>query len=243
MSLRLAQEDKFPGWMLLFKRKHGFWPIGGGSADDVPPPGSTEDGEDEDEDDKSGDGKPSGKPVEDPDKKRLSDEAARHRVRAKEAETRLQDVERELRELRDKGKPEEELKAQRLKELEERVPKLEKENATLRTDNQRLSIETQVLKQSDVKFRDPEVALELLMKRIEMPDEGDLEESAIKDAVKALAKDKPFLVSDGEGENGDGKREKKGPPSSGPDMNRRTQKGGIDKVALEKRFPALRGRV
>lgn len=69
-----------PEWMRRFYDRHGVWPIAGGDGEEDPP----EPKDDEDDD-------------KDPRIKELSDEAAKYRVRAKDAETRAETVENELR--------------------------------------------------------------------------------------------------------------------------------------------------
>lgn len=74
-----------PEWMRRFYEQHGLWPIAGGNGDEDPP---EPEGDDEEDDDK------------DPRIKELSDEAAKYRVRAKDAETRAETVATELQRAR-----------------------------------------------------------------------------------------------------------------------------------------------
>lgn len=76
-----------PRWMRQFYEQHGVWPIAGGAGDDGT---GDENATDDDKDDSPEDDK-------DPRIKELSDEAARYRVRAKEAEGRAGSAEEELR--------------------------------------------------------------------------------------------------------------------------------------------------
>lgn len=69
-----------PKWMRRFYEQHGVWPIAGGSGE--PPP--EEEGEEEHEEG-------------DPRIKELSDEAAKYRVKAKDAESRAESATSELR--------------------------------------------------------------------------------------------------------------------------------------------------
>jgi hypothetical protein len=73
-----------PKWMQRFYERHGVWPIAGGAGQEPPDP-EGEEGDESEEQDK------------DPRIKQLSDEAAKYRVRAKEAEGRAESVETELR--------------------------------------------------------------------------------------------------------------------------------------------------
>lgn len=71
-----------PTWMQKFYARHGVWPIAGGAGEDDPPEPDDDPAEEEDD--------------PDPRIKELSDEAAKYRVRAKEATTRADTAEEQL---------------------------------------------------------------------------------------------------------------------------------------------------
>jgi hypothetical protein len=103
----------------------------------------------------SGDGNDSG--VKDPDKKKLSDEAAANRVKAKQEKDRADKAEAELRKIQDKDKSELE-KAQR--DLNEYKDKYEKASALVVEK----AYDVEFALKHAAKFNDPELALLALRK-------------------------------------------------------------------------------
>jgi hypothetical protein len=178
------------------------------------------------EDDKSGD-KSS---IKDPEKKRLSDEAAAHRVRAKAEKERADKAEAELRKLTDKDKSELE-KAQRdLKETGEKLAAAE-----VKITDQALRLAFFESGASGL-FKNPVTARRLMdFSTLKLNDAGEYEAKEVKAIAEALLKAEPYLAADGS-DGSDSKNDKGGDPQNG----RKTK--NTDNAALVKKFPALASR-
>ena len=168
-------------------------------------------------------GEGSGEEIKDPEKKRLADEAAKHRREKNETAKQLAAAQKRIKEMEDKDKTELEKAQGDLKTHTERV-------ATLETTNGKLALEVAFLKVANGRFRDPDDALALLDRsKIEIdPAEGTA--SGVKEAVEKLAKAKPYLLKDDEG----------GGPSGAPFNKRGGDGKQIDKAKFAERFPAAR---
>lgn len=197
--------------------------------------------EDEDADDGSGDddtgssgdgegGSGSADDVKDPDKKRLSDEAAKHRVAAKTEKDRADALAAKLKQFEDKDKTEFE-KVQR--DLEETKAELAKHREI--TKNQ--AVDLAFFKGGAAAlFKNPATALKLLdVSDIAPDDEGNVDTAEIKKRADALLKAEPYLAK-GDDSAGDDE----GSPSGGTNNGKRGNKGELDKEKLAKKFPALR---
>lgn len=198
--------------------------------------GDGDDGDDTGGDGTGGDGGDSGD-IKDPDKKRLSDEAAQHRNRAKAAEKERDEALAKVREYEDKDKSDLQ-KAER--DRDEAKSKVE----TLQTENLGLKAEVATLRAaSKFRFKDADDAMDLAIRRAGIKgDEDDLED-LITEALEKLSKDKPYLLEDAsdgdDGDDGDGEEQ----PPSGRSTN--GKKGSKTKLTDEKlfaKFPALAGR-
>jgi len=168
--------------------------------------------------------------IKDPDKKRLSDEAAAHRNRAKAEKERADKLAAELKTLQDKDKSELE-KAQR--DLAELKPKLDAANATIKAQAVRLAFfESGAAKQ----FKSTTLVLKNLdLDGIEVDDEGNVDTKIIKAKADAFLKEHPYLAADEEHSGGAG-----GETASGRPNNGKKSKDQVDYEALAKKFPALR---
>lgn len=201
-----------------------------------------EEGGDGDGDDGDGDGSGSagkdktGKDIKDPEKKRLSDEAAAARVAKREAEAKVNELAARLKEFEDKDKGEVELLQAKSKEQETII-------STLQGTVQQQAIRLAFFESgAAAQFRDPSVALRLLkddLKDIEVDEDGSADADAIKSAAEALLATSPYLKVGGDGDDGDDDDEPSNP--SGRKTNgKKKSKDELSKEALAKKFPALR---
>lgn len=174
------------------------------------------------------------KDVKDPDKKKLSDEAAAHRNKAKAEKERADAAEAKLREYEDKNKSELE-KAQR--DAEEYKKKNEKLQATVSDQAVKLAF---FESGSAALFKNATTGLRLLKEELgelKPDDEGNVDSKAIKAKAEALLKEQPYLAADGESASGTGGDT--GSPS-GRANNGKKSKEQVDFEALAKKYPALR---
>lgn len=183
----------------------------------------------------AGDGSEGKKPdepvISDPEKKRLSDEAAGHRVKLRETEGKLNEALSKLREIEDKDKSELE-KAQRdLTEAQATIEKLSQ------------LVQDQALKVAWVEsgaaalFKNPGVAFKLLDTSKVKVDDGVADGKAIKELADALAKSGDVVLANASDGTGD-ERSPSGAPTNG-----KTPSGKeATKAELERRFPALKSR-
>ena len=177
------------------------------------------------DDDKSGDKSI----VKDPEKKKLSDEAAAHRVKAKAEKERADLAEAELKKLTDKDKSELE-KAQR--DLKETSEKLATATATIADQSLRLAF---FESGASGLFKNPTSARKLLdFSSLKANDEGEYDPKEVKALADTLLKAEPYLAADGS--EGSSSTTSGGAPSNG----RKTK--DKDDAALKKRFPALASR-
>lgn len=168
--------------------------------------------------------------VKDPDKKRLSDEAAKHRNAAKAEKERADKLAAELKSLTDKDKSELE-KAQR--DLAELKPKLDAANATIKQQAVKLAFFDSG---AAAQFKSTTLVLKNLdLDGIEVDDEGNVDAKVIKAKADAFLKEHPYLAADEEHSGGAG-----GDSASGRPNNGKKSKDQVDYDALAKKFPALR---
>lgn len=203
--------------------------------DDETDKGGTGDGGDDGEGDGSG-GDDADKDVKDPDKKRLSDEAAKHRNNAKAEKKRADELAAKLQAIEDKDKPEIERLTKENKDLASKVSDLE-------SRNQQLAIENEFVLKHANRFDDPDVARLVLEKKYGKEDginvDEDGEVTGMKEAVEALLKEKPKWAK---GSGDDGGSGSGNDQPSGRQTNGKAKKDGLNTEALAKKFPALRGR-
>lgn len=216
---------------------------GSGSGEGGGEGGSGEGGGDEGGSGSSGDGSGSGSEegnegtgsaegIKDPEKKRLSDEAAAHRVKAKELQTALEQAQAKLKEIEDKDKDELTKAQESVKTLNETVEKLQSQ------------VKTQAVKLAfydsgeAAKYRNPARALRLLdLDDIEPDDEGQVDASEIKKRSEALLKSDSYLAkSDDDDEAEAGATDASGAPMNG----KKGSKKELDREKLASKYPALR---
>lgn len=171
--------------------------------------------------------------IKDPEKKRLSDEAAAHRNRAKTEKERADKAEAELRKITDKDKSELELKTREAAEATERATKAEARALEM-------SVELAFFKSGVAgRLEDPSDALRLLdLDDIKPDDDGKVDTKAIQTRVEDLLKKKPYLARKSDGDDG-GAGQNGGSPNNG----RRKTKDEASAAKLKEKYPALASRV
>lgn len=172
--------------------------------------------------------------IKDPERKRLSDEAARYRNTSKAEKERADAAEKRLRELEDKDKSELE-KAQR--DLQEATSTIEKQDKVIG----RLALEVAFYTSGAVgMFRDAEDARRMIdLSDLKPDEEGNFDKAEIKKRCDDLVKAKPYLAPT-DGSDGEGERQPGGTPSNG---RRKTGKEAeATKAKLQSKFPALASR-
>lgn len=181
--------------------------------------------------DGSSDGKSGDQVINDPEKKKLSDEAAQWRIKLRETESKLTEASNKLREIEDKDKSE-------LEKSQRDLAEAQKELETLRQ-----TVQDQAMKVAWVEsgaaslFKNPMVAFKLLdLTSVEIKD-GVADSKAIKALADTLAKSGDVVLANDSGD-GDG-----GAPSGAPTQGKNKLNGSATREVLEKKFPALRNRV
>lgn len=171
--------------------------------------------------------------VKDPDKKRLSDEAAKHRQTAKEAKAELASTQKKLREIEDKDKSELE-KAQRDNVEKDRL--IAEKDAIISKQAVQVAF---VMSGAAALFRDSEDALRLLdLSDLKPNEDGEIDRKEVKSRAEALLKAKGYLAPDGSNDGGDGT------PGGSPNNGRRGKKAdeAATRQKLAAKFPALASR-
>ncbi len=253
----------------FLKNGTAVWPILGASSDDVDDPAFTgedddtdEDDDEEDEDPKGRGKRPAKKPKsksddeddddsddedEDPKPTRPERQAARYRVRAKEALERAEKAEARLKALEDKEKPTDEVVSRDLTEARTQVENLTEVNLVM-------SAQLAFFKSNKVEWIDASDAFALAEREGLFDDlideDGTVDARELQRGLRDLAKRKPHLVKtkpvtktsgpaddDNEDEDDEEPRSRR----SAPGMNgRRKGKGQVpSRDDLAKKFPVL----
>lgn len=167
--------------------------------------------------------------VKDPEKKRLSDEAAANRVKAKNLQKELDAARAKIKEAEDKDKSELEKAQSDLKEAQAKADKLASNNAII---SKRLAFYDSG---AAALFKNPKTALKLLdVSDLEPDDDGEYDNDEVKKRAEALLKAEPYLAaSEGDGKDDD-------TPASGDPNNKKKGDKAKNAEALAKKFPALR---
>ena len=168
--------------------------------------------------------------VKDPEKQRLSQEAANWRTKLRDAEKLLEEQGKKLREIEDKDKSELE-KAQRdLKEATEELGKLRKERKDFAVKMAFFESGAAALVKNAAM-----VLKNLDLDGIEPDDDGQVDSKKIKSMTEAFLKEHPYMAADEEHSAGAGGDQPSGRPNNG-----KKSKDQVDYEALAKKFPALR---
>jgi hypothetical protein len=216
---------------------------GGGSDDD-----DEEDDDDSDEDEDSPKGKGKGKKSKDDDDEDEEDEklptrperqAARYRVKLREAEKRANALEARLKAIEDKDKPKDEVAAQEAKAAQDKADKAAKRAETLAMENAFLKVNVvQWENVDDVLYvAEREGLLEDVV-----DEDGTVDVKALRAALRDLAKRKPYLVKKPKTvSSDDDDDEEQGSRRTGSTMNgRRRGKGATtSREELAKKFPVV----
>lgn len=204
--------------------------------DDADDDDSDDSDEDEDDDDAAG-GNSSDSKTKAERVRELSRENKKRRLQAKKYKKELEEAQAKLQEIDDKDKTELDKAKSDLKKLQEQNSKLEKQNKNG-------AIERAFLKDNKHKWHSADAALKLVdLSEVEYDaDTGEV--TGMKDAIKQLAKDHPYLVDKGEVEDDDAGSAgsgKGGTPTGGSIGGGSNKKGGrnAERARLEKRFPVL----
>lgn len=169
-------------------------------------------------------------------------------ARMQAADRNNSQLQKKLKDLQDKDKPADQKLQEEAAEAKQLVEKLQDETKQMR-------IQLAFLKSNEVQWHDPEDALAFIdFTGIQIDDDGNVDNKALKAALKDLAKRKPHLVKtakkqdDGDGDDGDADDDSKNGDqgSSGNSMaGKRKGSSNKDKLTrqqLAKDFPALRRR-
>lgn len=240
MSQRLIHPHTGQALEPVWTSKTGrvFWPILGAADDDNGGTGKTEEnasGEGSEEETGDGGKKGSegsgGKSADDDKRDKDEDEKVSKKdldalsERMKAADRRADAAEKKVKEYEDKDKDD-------LTKATERVTELEESVQTLTNQNQSLRLENSFALNNSFTWHDPSVVLDLVRKRDDVTIEEDGTVKGMDDALKKIAKDKPFLVKTEEEDDGSG-----GPPRTGSRAGTgRGKDGKPDEAALRKRF-------
>ena len=160
-------------------------------------------------------------------------EATRRRMTA--ADQNSAKYQAELKKLQDAQLSEQDKLKRDFADAQETITKLQEENKRLRVENHFVT-------DSTYNWHDPHAALKLAnLSDVKFDDAG--KPSGLTEAMKAVAEAHPFLLKPKE-EGGSGGTPP-APPAGSTGVNGRpgNQPNGPDRSALEKRFPAMRGRV
>lgn len=212
--------------------------VRGGATDDDPDDPDDDDLDDDDDDD---DDKPSPDDIKDPEKKRLSDEAARHRLRAKKAKQRADDLQAKLdakeAEENDKDKPD---LAKLQKERDDAVAKAEDLGSAVNTLTIANAVRDEVA-ELDLNPKKIKAIIKVMdVDDIEVDDDGEV--TGVREALEAVKKDYPEWIVKASGKDDD--EDDDDAPTSGGSTSGKPpakKKGkGIDREALAQKFAALR---
>lgn len=174
--------------------------------------------------------------VNDPERQRLSREAAKYRNRAKEERKQREELEHRLKELEDKDNDDELAKTRR--DLEEAQEASSKATAELGATLLRAAFAEGQLEHG--RFKDQDYGLFLLGKNEDIEVE-DGEVIGMDDWLKDLAERKPELFVSSGDDTGDEDEEDDERSDSGKTSSRKKKKG-LDEQALKDKFPALANR-
>lgn len=157
------------------------------------------------------------------------------RKRMKAADKRAAETERELRELRDKDKPE-------LDKVRSDLEEITAERDGLRTEVRDLRLQNAFLTANDHEWHDPDVALSLAgsKKYLEdvVDDDGEVDRKALKKALERLAKEHQYLIkSKSKDDKDDEPGAPSGEPAGGRSDNAKDEKA--KQASLRRRFPSL----
>lgn len=97
---------------------------------------------------------------------------------------------------------------------------------------------------TEFSWHNPKLAFSLLnLDEVDVDDKGKVDKASLKDAMKDLAKDHPYLVKakddTGRGDEDEDEDEGEKPKASGQNFGGKRRKSKIDRVALSRKYPVL----
>jgi hypothetical protein len=178
-------------------------------------------------------GKDSSEAIKDPEKKRLSDEAAARRLEAKQAKKERDELAAKLQKFEDADKSELELAQRTATEASARAEKLE---AQLAEKNLRLAMYDSG---AAAMLTRPQQAIKLMDLSTLTPDEdtGEYDAKALLTLTEAWLKENPHFAATGTDDDTDEEK-----PPSGRPLNPRKNDNAKNKDLIGK-YPALAGRI
>lgn len=190
---------------------------------------SSDDEDDPEGSDKSGKGsKEDDEDKRDPQRKieALEDEKNRHFRGRKRAERRVDELEKEVAELKKNGTGDDKLK--------EQVSTLETEKKTLSSNLREAQLQIAFLKDNTYEWHNPGTALKMVnLSDVEIDDDGTAH--GMKAALEELAKSDPYLVKEKESKKTDPPRKSGQPPKK-----KAGTKDPKDRKTLSSKYPGLR---
>lgn len=178
----------------------------------------------------SGDG--SNDDIKDPEKKRLSDEAAKYRTERNDMKAELDEARKRLKEIDDADKSE-------LEKAQSDLADAQAETDKLRTQVRDQAIELAFFTSGAASlFKNAATARRLMdLDSLKVDEDGKVDDKAVKKMAEDLLKSEPYLAaSEGEGSSGD--------KEGGSPSNRRRKSGDdASKEKLKAKYPALASRV
>ena len=150
-------------------------------------------------------------------------------ARMKAADVRASAAEKKVKEWEDKGKD-------AATKASERVTELETENTSQKAEISTLRVQNAFLSTNSVTWHDPDVALSQADLSEVLDSEGNVDMSALKKVLDALAKAKPFLVKS-ETDDKDGKTGGSSGGSVG--SGKKSDPKMASDEALRRKYPAL----
>lgn len=169
-------------------------------------------------------------------------QAARYRIKLREAEAREAKLEQRLRAIEDKDKPKDEIVTRELTEAKAKAEQLE-------ADKRDLLLRVAFLSANVVEWVDPDDALRLIdLSELDVSDDGTVDKRELRAALRDLARRKPHLVkkatkkASGPDADDDEDDADQGSRRSASTMNgkRKGTKSTANKEKLMQDFPALR---
>ena len=204
----------------------------GGDGDGDDDVDDDEDDEDDEEED-GGDDDPRDEEI-----KTLKAENKRRRLKAREQDQKIRELEKKVQTLTSgKGKKGEDDDGE---DHSERVAELEKDFEAVLDNNAELRIENAFLKSNKYTWKNPSTALRLLDRsEIDLGDDGEIE--GLEEALDALAESDPYLLvekkkDDDEDEDDEKPKRKR----TGQPVQKKRNKGQPNIDALRAKYPALR---
>jgi hypothetical protein len=152
-------------------------------------------------------------------------------ARMQAADRRASEAEKKAKQYEDKDKSE-------LEKASGRLAELEAENKAVKAELLRVKKENAFFASNSVTWHDPDLAVKQLDWEGVVKDDGEVDAPALRRAIEALSKSKPFLVKtdDGKGKLPAGNGSTGAPAGSG----KQTEKTNTDRDKLLRKYPALR---